>query len=148
MCVCVLFLYFFVCFSTDGFISPPLGPVTFDRRDTVRATGPVGTGGATGPAAPHHQRVGHSASDSNKLTAGTPTFHKAKRHASTKSRIDSDKLPCPAQERPGAMAALRESRKRLRVWNKLKLFSPRESFPTRKPQQLTSRMYRVRISFV
>ena len=33
------------------------------------------------------------------------------------------------------MEALRESRKRLRVWNKLKLFSPRESFPTRKKRK-------------
>jgi hypothetical protein len=90
--VCVLFFISLSVFQLMVLFPPPLGPVTFDRRDTVRATGPVGTGGATGPAAPHHQRVRHSPSDSNKLTAGTPTFHKAQRHASTKSRIDSDKL--------------------------------------------------------
>lgn len=57
----------------------------------------------------------------------TPCIHKVENR--------QRQTPSPAQERQGAMAALRESRKRLQVWNKLKLFSPRESFPTRKKEK-------------
>jgi len=106
--------FFFVCSPTDGFISPPLGPVTFDRRDTPSSCGDRGRDRAPG--------VFHQLTGRRRFTS--------ERHATkVENRRDS-----PAARSYAAAAALRESD------GKTSLEQIKTPSPNKTNQQITLRV--------